>query len=75
MATVGELAAALGLDEAACAFLGDASVTDRRSLADAIERAGKDRDRELRTAVDQALGFVPRPLRGRVLKMLGGGRG
>ncbi|WP_436795435.1 hypothetical protein [Actinospongicola halichondriae] len=75
MATVGEIAGVVGLDEDACAFLGAASVAERRSLVAAIERAAKDRDRELRAAVDHALGFIPRPLRGRVLKMLGGSRG
>ena len=40
-------------------------------LARAIDEAARARDEELRLAVDGALGFVPRPLRGRIVKMLG----
>lgn len=75
MASVGEVAALVGLEEGEVAFLGAATTADRQALVDAIESAGRERDRELLDAVDDALKFVPRPLRGRVLKMIGGGRG
>lgn len=75
MATVGELAALVGLDEDDVAFLEEADPVERQALADAIQAAGRARDRELRDAVDNALKFVPRPLRGRVMKLIGGGRG
>lgn len=75
MASVGEVAALVGLEEGDVAFLDAATPADRQALVDAIGSAGRERDRELRDAVDDALKFVPRPLRGRVLKMIGGGRG
>lgn len=75
MASVGELAAELRIDEAELAFLADASPAERSALFDAIRTAAATRDRELRDAVDGALGFIPRPLRGRVVKLLRGGRG
>ena len=75
MATVAEVAELVGLREGEVAFLESAAPADRQALIDAIESAGRARDRELRDAVDEALKFVPRPLRGRVLKMIGGGGG
>ena len=75
MASVGEVAALVGVDEDAISFLEGASPADLESLGDAIAAAGRARDAELREAVDNALKFIPRPLRGRVVKMLGGGRG
>lgn len=74
-ASVEAIAALVGVDGDDVAFLADAAETDRMALLRAVADAGKERDVELREAVDKALGFVPRPLRGRVLKMLGGGRG
>lgn len=75
MTSVGELAALVGLDDGEAAFLERATPADRQALADAIEAAGRARDAELVDAVDKALKFVPRPLRGRVMKLIGGGRG
>lgn len=75
MASVEEIAALIGVEHDDVAFLDEASHADRRSLVEAFERAARARDSELRAAVDKALGFIPRPLRGRVLKLLGGGRG
>lgn len=75
MAEVEEIAERVGLGIDDVSFLAAASAADRKALVDAIDRAGRARDAELRDAVDNALGFVPRPLRGRVMKLLGGGRG
>ncbi|MDE0803296.1 MAG: hypothetical protein OSA99_08225 [Acidimicrobiales bacterium] len=75
MASVGEIAARIGVEEDDVAFLDAADPADRQALVEAIDAAGLARDRELLDAVDNALKFVPRPLRGRVLKLIGGGRG
>ncbi len=70
-----DIADLVGVGTDDVAFLDRASAADRTALRNAVDQAGRARDAELREAVDKALGFVPRPLRGRVLKMLGGGRG
>jgi hypothetical protein len=73
MTSLGDIADLVGLDESEVAFLDAATPAQRAALVSAIESAGRSRDAALRDAVDDALGFVPRPLRGRVVKMLGGG--
>jgi hypothetical protein len=74
MTSLGDIADLVGLDESEVAFLDTATPAQRAALVSAIESAGRSRDVALRDAVDDALGFVPRPLRGRVVRMLGGGR-
>ncbi len=71
MGDLGEFAAALGVDEQDVAFLEEAAEAERAALVSAVRAAGASRDEELRQAVDRALGFIPRPLRGRVMKLLG----
>lgn len=71
MTSLGELAESLGVDEDDVAFLADASAKERDALVTAVRAAGAARDEELRQAVDRSLGFIPRPLRGRVMKLLG----
>lgn len=70
MTSLGDLAESLGVDEADVAFLADAPAKDRDALVTAVRAAGAARDEELRQAVDRSLGFIPRPLRGRVMKLL-----
>lgn len=74
-ASVGDIATELRVDETDLAFLDDATAAQRRELLDAITAAAAARDLELRRAVDDALSFIPKPLRGRVVKLLRGGRG
>lgn len=74
MTTVGDIAAELGVAESELAYLEDVSADERHALLGVIHAAALQRDRELREAVDGALGFVPKPLRGRVVKLLRGGR-
>ncbi len=68
-ASVDDLVAA-GLDADAVAFLADADPAERGALLDALDGARRRRARELAEAVDAALGFVPRPLRGRLVRAL-----
>lgn len=75
MATTGDIAAELRTDEREVAFLDGLGAPERSMLLETIREAAAIRDDELRAAVDGALGFIPRPLRGRVVKLLGGGRG
>lgn len=71
MSEVNDLAGALGVDDVDVAFLADASTQEKEALVTAVRAARAARDEELRQAVDRSLGFIPRPLRGRVMKMLG----
>jgi hypothetical protein len=75
MSAVEELADELGTDTESLSFLLDADEADVRELLDAYRAARSAREQELRDAVDRALGVVPRPLRGRVRKLIGGRRG
>ena len=75
MSVVDELADELGTDTESLSFLLDADEADVRDLLDAYRAARSAREQELRDAVDRALGVVPRPLRGRVRKLIGGRRG
>lgn len=71
MSEMDDLAGALGVDDDDVAFLADASTQEKEALVTAVRAARAARDEELRQAVDRSLGFIPRPLRGRVMKMLG----
>ena len=75
MSALSELADELDTDAETLSFLRDADEADVRDLLDAYRDARAARDRELRDAVDGALGVVPRPLRGRVRKLIAGRRG
>lgn len=75
MSVVDELADELGTDTESLSFLLEAEEADVRDLLDAYRAARSAREQELRDAVDRALGIVPRPLRGRVRKLIGGRRG
>lgn len=75
MSAVEELADELGTDADTLSFLREADEVDVRDLLDAYRDARAARERELRDAVDGALGVVPRPLRGRVRKLIAGRRG
>ena len=75
MSAVEELADELGTDADTLSFLRDADEADVRDLLAACRDARAARERELADAVDGALGVVPRPLRGRVRKLIAGRRG
>ncbi len=75
MASVRDVAAELRVADDEVAFLAECDPGQRAVLLAAIREAAETRDRELREAVDGALGFIPKPLRGRVMKLLGAGRG
>ena len=75
MSAVEELADELGTDAETISFLRDADEADVRDLLDAYRAARVGRERELRDAVDGALGVIPRPLRGRVRRLIAGRRG
>lgn len=63
------------VEESEIGFLDLAQPDDRARLLAAIRSAAETRDRELRDAVDSALGFIPKPLRGRIVTLLRARRG
>lgn len=73
MAALDDLAGATGLDASSLAFLEDDDEHDVAALAEAVRVARARRDAELRAAIERAFGVVPRPLRARIRKLLGGG--
>lgn len=75
MASVADLARELRVDERELTFLSTCPAEDRARLLATIRTAAETRDREIKAAVDASLRFVPRPLRGRVVKLVRGSRG
>lgn len=71
------LARRLGVDEGRLAALAAHTAEENGLLEHAVERAMEDEDRAFDRALTEALGFVPRLLRGPAQKLLfpGGGRG
>lgn len=70
MNDIQRIAAAVGLPEADLAFLADLDAGGVTRLADRIEAAGPERDREVDEAIESGLKMVPRMLRGAVRRIL-----
>ena len=74
---IARLAGTVGVARSELAMLEGFSTADVSMLADAVERAFLVQRAEVDQSLDSALGFIPRPLRGRARRLLfpGGGRG
>ena len=65
-----ELESRLGLREGALAAFGACSPADLARLTTAVEDALRRESEALETGTQEALGFIPRPLRGMATKLL-----
>lgn len=74
---IGRLARIVGVARCELAVLEGFGTTEVAGLADAVERAFRVQRAEVDESLDSALGFIPRPIRGRARRLLfpGGGHG